>query len=126
MPQRVLVVEDEPDNAALLRIILQSAGYDVLLAADIATARSLLAGGPPDLVILDLVLPDGDGLELCRELKAGLPRLPIVVLTAWGWTAVREQALAECADLFMGKPFDLQELEAAVERLLAADDPTAA
>ncbi len=128
MPQRVLVVEDEPDNATLLRLILEAAGYSVEVAGDLGTARAVLARGPsPDLLLLDLILPDGDGLEFCRGLKAERPDLPVIVLTAWDQARIREEALEGCADLFMTKPFDLQELETAVKRLLYGDhDSTAA
>ncbi len=121
MRKRILVVEDEPDIARLLRIVFDSASHVVLSAADLATARATLEQlRPPDLVVLDLVLPDGSGLDLCRELKASRPAVPVLVLTARAQKGAREEALAAGADLFITKPFDLEALEAVVARLLAA------
>lgn len=121
MRKRILVVEDEPDIVRLLRIIFDSASHVVLSAADIATARATLEQlRAPDLVVLDLVLPDGNGIEFCRELKATRPAVPILVLTARAQQRAREEALAAGADLFMTKPFDVEVLEAVVARLLAA------
>ena len=125
MEKRILVVEDEPDIAAVLRMLLTAVGYVVLLACDLATARAALAAPPPpDLVILDIVLPDGNGLDLCRELKATRPSLPVLVLTA----RAQEQAEAAAAgaDLVLTKPFELEALEAAVGQLAGdARGPTA-
>ncbi len=119
MQARLLVVEDEPDIATILRMIFDPARYEVMVAGDLAAARELLLQwGPPHLVILDLILPDGNGLDLCRELKAARPPVRVLVLTA-RWEA-RDEALAAGTDLFVTKPFELDELEAAVERLLRA------
>ncbi|HWP35195.1 MAG TPA: response regulator [Thermodesulfobacteriota bacterium] len=117
MRKRILVVEDEPDIATLLKVLFVAAGLIVVTAGDLASARAALAEPPPpDLVVLDLVLPDGDGLELCREVRAAHPSLPVVVLTAQA--GVRERAVAAGATLVVAKPFDLDRFEADVQRLL--------
>ncbi len=116
---QILVVEPEPDIACLLRMIFESARFAVLCAEDLGEARAALARPrPPDLVILDPLLPDGDGLDLCRELTATRPSLPILVLTTQA--ATRDAALAAGARRFMTKPFEPEELEAEAARLLAA------
>ncbi len=113
----LLVVEDEPDLAALIRMIFDPGRFAVVVADDLASARSILARPlAPDLVILNVVLPDGDGLDLCRGLRAAGMALPVIVLT--GMVGTRAQALAAGADAFVTKPFDPDALAAEVERLL--------
>jgi DNA-binding response OmpR family regulator len=121
MRRRVLTVEVTPDIALVLRMILEAAGHVVQWAGDRLTARALLAGPrPPHLVILEPTgLPDGDGLDLCREIKAASPSRPVVVLTSWVAAKSREEALAAGADAFLTKPFDHDELLTTVRRLLA-------
>jgi DNA-binding response OmpR family regulator len=122
--QRILTVEENPDIALVLRVLLEAAGYAVQWAGDLATARMILAGPrPPTLVILELRLPDGVGLDLCREVKAARPGLPVLVLTSWAWFAAREEAMAAGADAFLMKPFDVDELAAMVRRLLPRPEP---
>lgn len=114
---RILAVEDEPDLALLHRLLLDPDQYTVAVAGDLETARTHLVTLPlPDLILLDLHLPDGCGLDLCREIRRRYPRLPIVILTACMTT--RQEALSAGADVFMPKPFDLEELQAVVGRLL--------
>jgi DNA-binding response OmpR family regulator len=115
--RRILVVEDEPDIATIFRMLFGSAGHAVAHAPELAAARELLEHGPaPDLVILDVLLPDGDGIDLCRELRTRGPSPPVVVITADA--SAGERAAAAGADLVLVKPFDPDDLEARVERLL--------
>ncbi len=103
-------------------MIFEPARFRVLLADDLATARSTLARPPtPDLVIVNVLLPDGSGLDLCRELKQAQPSCPVVVLTAM--LAARDEALEAGADAFVTKPFEPDALLAEVERLLARRRP---
>jgi DNA-binding response OmpR family regulator len=123
--RRILVVEDEPDIATIFRMLFGSAGHAVAHAAELAAARDLLERGPaPDLVILDVLLPDGDGVDLCREIKTRVPPAPVVVITADA--SASERAAAAGADLVLVKPFDPDDLEAQVERLLEATPVRAA
>jgi len=118
----LLLVEDDPDIAILLRMTLDPSRYEIESAGDLASARELLAEKPPDLVILDVGLPDGNGLELCREVKAARPSVPVVILTALSrqHRALEAQAHACGADAFVEKPFDPDDLQATAERLLTA------
>jgi two-component system OmpR family response regulator len=115
--KRVLVLEDEPDIAAVMRLTLARAGRQIRLAGTLGEARAALAAwGPPNLLLIDLVLPDGDGLSLCREVKAIWPQVAVLVVTAR--TAAREEARAAGADAYLPKPFDPDELDTVVARLL--------
>jgi CheY-like chemotaxis protein len=117
----VLVVEDEPRNTALVRAILGPAGYQLVAVDTLAAARSWLADGRPDLLLLDRHLPDGDGLELARELKSrpGTTTLPILLVSASVLPTDREAALEAGCDGFLMKPIRIDGLLAEVERLLA-------
>jgi two-component system, OmpR family, catabolic regulation response regulator CreB len=120
MPPRViLLVEDEPDIAFVVRLCLDPGRFALACAGTLAEARDLLARGPrPDLVVLDLGLPDGDGLTLCREVKAAHPGLPVMVLTAYTDDDARRLAREAGADRFVEKPFDPDDLRATVDELL--------
>lgn len=119
MPKRVLLAEDEPNIAELLRFLLGRAGFEVETHADGAAALSAALANPPTLVILDVMLPGLDGLEVLNRLRAD-PRgrdLRILVLTAKGQRADRQAAVDGGADLFITKPFSNEELVGAVRRL---------
>lgn len=119
MPQCVLVVEDDRDTATLLSILLRSEGYALRLAETLADAhQSLAADPPPALVLLDVVLPDGDGLSLCPIIRQRWPHLPIVVVTAAPDPRTRASAAtAGCPEL-LAKPFDPDVLVARVRELI--------
>ena len=124
---RLLVVEDEADLVSALRVGLGRAGYAVDTAPTVAAAEAKLAVEPYDLVVLDLMLPDGNGFELCRRLRSG--QLPgpsarearILALTARGELADRVRGLDAGADDYLTKPFALAELLARVRALLRRD-----
>ena len=121
----LLLVEDDTALARCVRHYLEADGYEVSLAEDTASARSLCAARRHDLAILDLRLPDGEGLDLCREWAArGGP--PVVVVSARGDGADRMLALEAGASMYLAKPFDLEELVARVGtslRLHGAESP---
>jgi two-component system KDP operon response regulator KdpE len=114
---RVLVVDDEPQIVRGLKIILRSAGYVVEAAETKQQALALLAARPPDAVVLDLVLPDGSGVEICEELRRW-SRLPILVLSAVGDEREKVRALDAGADDYVTKPFGTDELLARLRALL--------
>ncbi len=108
---KVLVVDDDPSLLKALRIGLTARGDEVLLAHSGTEAVNQVALAGPDLVILDLGLPDLDGLEVCRRIRA-FSDVPIVVLSAYGDERRKVEALDSGADDFVTKPFGMAELEA--------------
>ncbi|WP_020647854.1 response regulator transcription factor [Solimonas variicoloris] len=113
---RILVVDDEKPIRKLLRTTLAAQDYEVLEAGDARSALQLLREQAPDLLILDLGLPDRDGLELLREIRAASD-LPVLILSSRDFEAAKVQALDEGADDYVAKPFGTEELMA---RLRAA------
>jgi two-component system, OmpR family, KDP operon response regulator KdpE len=116
-PLKILVVDDEPPIRKLLRMGLTSQGYAVVDAPNGKAALELLAE-KPDLVILDLGLPDVDGLELLRRIRASHESLPIVVLSSRGDEAGKVAALDLGADDYVTKPFGMDELLARMRAAL--------
>jgi DNA-binding response OmpR family regulator len=113
----VLVVEDEPKIAQVARDYLERAGFGVLTAGDARSAISQARSAKPDLVVLDLGLPDQDGLDVIRSLRSA-SKLPIVVLTARGDESDRVVGLELGADDYVVKPFSPNELVARVRAVL--------
>jgi two-component system response regulator MprA len=118
LPVDVLVVDDDPKMLSLMRRGLSFAGYAVQLATDGERALSQAREQPPDLVVLDIMLPGLDGIEVCRRLRAGAPELPILMLTARGRVPDRIAGLDAGADDYLVKPFDFDELLARIRALL--------
>jgi two-component system KDP operon response regulator KdpE len=114
---RVLVVDDEPQILRALRANLRGAGYDVVTAATAAEALSSAAIRPPEAVVLDLVLPDRSGTDVCRELR-GWSAVPILILSAVGEERDKVAALDAGADDYVTKPFGMDELLARLRALL--------
>lgn len=112
---RVLVVDDEADLRSVLARALKADGHAVATAVDLRTARERAL--ETDLIVLDLRLPDGFGLDLCRELRAEGSSVPILVLTALSQVALRVGALDAGADDFLAKPFAVAELRARIRAL---------
>jgi two-component system, OmpR family, response regulator VicR len=114
---RVLVIEDEPQIAEILVELLENDGYEVRRAKTGGEAEDVLEEGWPDLVMLDLMLPDADGLVLCSEIHAKTPA-PIIILSATKRQRDRVLSLRLGADDFIAKPFDVHELMARVEAVM--------
>jgi DNA-binding response OmpR family regulator len=114
---RVLVVEDERDVSDLVLRALQREGHAVRVAASIADAESALAEAVPELLVLDLMLGDGSGLDLCRAIRRRGHRMPILLLTAHGEVPRRIEGFEAGADDFLPKPFAIAELRARVRAL---------
>jgi two-component system phosphate regulon response regulator PhoB len=122
---RILIVEDEEALTLLLRYNLEAAGYDVDTVARGDDADVRFKERPPDLVILDWMLPGLSGIELCRRLRArpDTRQLPIIMLTARGEESERVRGLSTGADDYIVKPFSVPELLARVEALLRRSSP---
>ncbi|HOT81062.1 MAG TPA: response regulator transcription factor [Microthrixaceae bacterium] len=116
-PDRILVVDDDPNVAEVLTRYLQLAGYRVEAVGDGAFALDRAIADPPMLVILDLMLPGMDGLEVCRRLRAAAPT-PVIMLTAKGGESDRVIGLELGADDYVAKPFSAKELTARVKAVL--------
>ncbi len=126
--QRLLLIDDDARLAAMVGEYLRGAGYAVDVAPTLAAGRERLAGEAYDALLLDLMLPDGDGLDLTRELRAAARtrRLPLLMLTARGEALDRIVGLELGADDYLGKPFEPRELLARVKALLRRAQPEAA
>ena len=115
---RILVVDDEPSVRDALDRALRMDGYRVQLAADGTEALDALAHTPPDAIVLDVLMPEPDGLEVCRRLRAAGDRTPVLMLTARDAVPDRVKGLDAGADDYLVKPFALEELGARLRALL--------
>ena len=127
MSQRVLVCDDEMQIRRALRVVLKDAGFEVTETADAAEALDAVSVKPPDAAIIDLILPDGDGVEVCRSIRSW-SEMPILVLSAVGEEEQKVRALEAGADDYVTKPFGPRELIARLNAALrrageSADEP---
>lgn len=125
MGKRVLVVDDETDFLATYERLLRRQGYDVIVAMTRGAGIAAVARDHPDLVILDLRLPDGDGLDVVRAARAALDPPSVIVVTGYPSAAARRAALAAGATTFLAKPFAATGLLSAIRSSLAAGSATA-
>lgn len=114
---RILVVDDEPQLTRVLRTGLTSRGFDVRAAADGLAGFEVFSDWQPDLIITDLAMPNMDGLELCRRVRA-ISQIPIIILSAKGEEKTKVEALDIGADDFVTKPFGIDELLARIRASL--------
>lgn len=117
MTSRVLVVEDEPKLAEVLRVYLEAGGYEVMRVADGAAVADAVARWAPDLILLDLMLPGKDGLDICRELRVS-STIPIIMVTARVEEIDRLLGLEFGADDYICKPYSPREVVARVKAVL--------
>jgi len=125
---RVLVVDDEPQIVRALKVVLREAGFEAVAAESAAQALDIAAVSPPQAAIVDLVLPDGDGVEVTRRLREW-SEMPILVLSAVGEEEQKVRALEAGADDYITKPFGARELVARLQAALrrtapAQEEPT--
>jgi two-component system, OmpR family, KDP operon response regulator KdpE len=123
-PRRVLVCDDEPQILRALRVVLREAGFEVMPAETAEEALNRASVQPPDAAIIDLVLPDGDGIDVCKSLREW-SQMPIIVLSAVGDEEEKVRALEAGADDYVVKPFAPRELVARLQAILrrAGEDP---
>ena len=119
---RLLVVEDEPTILELLAGSLRFAGFDVVTAASGAEALRAATRARPDLILLDVMMPDGDGFEVIRQIRSGGPRIPVIFLTARGTVHDRVAGLTLGGDDYVTKPFSLDEVLARIRAVLRRSD----
>ena len=127
---RVLVCDDEPQIVRALKVVLREAGFVVDATASAGEALDAAAVRPPDAAVIDLMLPDGDGIDVCRQLRSW-SRMPILVLSAIGDEDQKVAALEAGADDYVTKPFGPRELVARLHAVMrragaAVDEPTIA
>ncbi|MEN8234502.1 MAG: response regulator transcription factor [Actinomycetota bacterium] len=115
---KALIVEDDPDVRDALRRALAFEGYDVATASDGGRGLEAVAQNPPDVIVLDVMMPFVDGLEMCRRLRARGNDTPVLMLTALGEVSDRVDGLDAGADDYLIKPFALDELLARIRALL--------
>lgn len=118
----VLVVDDEPDGQRLLSIMLEKEGFQVVTASGGSDAMSKALANPPDVAVLDVMMPDMDGYQLCRRFRESprLSRVPILILTARAQPVDRAASMRAGADAYISKPFQRAELVRTVQNLVAA------
>lgn len=124
MKKRVLLIEDEPNIVVSLRYLLTRAGFDVDVEDNGARALAAALDNPPDVAVLDVMLPEMNGFEILEALRAD-PRgaaLPVLMLTAKGQREDRERAIAAGANRFVTKPFSNADLLTAVQELVGGGD----
>ena len=128
MNSRLLLIDDDARLVSMVGDYLGNAGFEVETAGSLAAGRDRLASGEYDALVLDLMLPDGDGLELCRELRSAsrTRQLPLLMLTARGEPMDRIVGLELGADDYLPKPFEPRELLARVKALLRRAAPAPA
>ena len=119
MGGRVLLIEDEPNITEAIRFILSRDGWTVETHANGATAMDALAAGAPDVVILDVMLPNRSGFDILSDIRSSADHadIPVLMLTARGQDRDRDRATALGADQFMTKPFSNQDVLESVRRL---------
>jgi len=122
---RILIVEDEPAMVAGLRDNFEYEGYEVISAADGAEGLERALNDNPDLVVLDVMMPRMSGLDVCKQLKATKPAMPIIMLTARGQEIDKVVGLELGADDYVTKPFSIRELMARVKAVLRRVSPQA-
>ena len=123
---RILIVEDEPAMVQGLRDNFEYEGYEVISAADGMDGLNRAIADQPDLVVLDVMMPKMSGLDVCKQLKARKPSMPIIMLTARGQEIGKVVGLELGADDYVTKPFSIRELMARVKAVLRRASPQAA
>jgi DNA-binding response OmpR family regulator len=124
MPQTILIVDDDRNIVVALEFLMRQAGYSVATAADGCQAMDYLATREADLMILDVMMPNKNGFEVCAEVRANprLARLPILILTAKGREAEKARGLSLGADAYISKPFSTHELVELIRTMLQGRD----
>jgi CheY-like chemotaxis protein len=119
-PSRILVIEDNEDNLSLMRLLLERANYEVLAATNGFSGLEAARAEQPNLILLDLAMPEMDGWEVARELKNDIVtrNIPIIAVTAHALPKDRERAVEAGCNAFIVKPFSVSKLISEIENLL--------
>jgi len=124
--KKILIIDDEPAIHRLLKTILETEGYSILGIEERGDTRESVARGKPDLIILDLMMPEVDGFEILESLKSDEQTrdIPVIILTVRSLKEDREKAMALGADLYITKPFRPEDLVQAVRKVLSGTGAT--
>ncbi len=118
MKKRIHVVEDDQDIAYIIEFLLKDEGYEIQVSSTFAELKEKLSDSIPNLFILDVMLPDGNGLDICKDLKTDpfTKHIPVIVMSA----NVKNKEISEtfCPDDYISKPFDIDYIEGRIKRLL--------
>ena len=118
-PMRILIVDDDADISEAMRIVLENRGFTVDTARDSKEAAGQVGSQKPDLIILDVMLPQRDGFQVCKNLRNSGVSTPILMLTARSTTLDTVTGLRSGADDYLRKPFEIRELIASIEQVVA-------
>jgi len=118
LAQRVLFVDDEEMNRTLLKTQLSTAGYDVTVCSNGEAAFAALDGGTFDLIILDVMMPPPDGIEICRRIRAAGVSVPILFLSGWPAVETQARALAAGGSAFLPRPYRREQLIGTIHALI--------
>ena len=123
MEKKILLVEDNPVNRRLAGFLLRSQGYEVVEATNAAEALEILAKDPPDLIVMDIQLPEMDGLEATTKLKAepATAKIPVIAVTSYAMAGDREMCIEAGMDGYVAKPIQDAALWEEIGRLVPAD-----
>lgn len=124
MTKRLLVIDDDPDILRVLKANLELYGYEPALAGSWAEAKAALNDRLPSLIILDVTLPDGNGIDICKDIKGRYSKIPIIMLTARDRVSDKVMGLESGADDYIVKPFETLELLARVKACLRRYSPS--
>ena len=126
MPQKILVVEDNDRNRKLLRVLLRAKGYEVIEAANAEETMNYLEIQKPDLILMDIQLPNTDGLALTRKIRSEVEtaHLPIIAVTAYAMKGDRERILEAGCDAYVSKPIDTHQLSLLIADILKESEGT--
>ena len=118
MNKHILVVEDDADISAIIKIILEEENYEVKLCADVASFQREMQSAHPDLFVFDVMLPDGNGLDLCHQIKekSNTQHIPVVIISAHAHLA---EVVKKCKpDAFIPKPFDIDHFTGRIKSII--------
>src|SRR5512140_379375 len=126
MAKRILIVDDEPNIVVSLEWLMRREGFDTVVAGDGEAALAAVEQGPPDLVILDVMLPTMNGFEVCRRIRADprFGRVKILILSAKGRDAEAAKGLGVGADAYVTRPFSTKDLVARIRQMVGAGERT--